>query len=189
MDVPDSRVQWGRFSRMRVRLDVSKRLVHGKKIIVEGGECQWVNFKYKRLPNFYYRCGLLSHALKDCPENNDYNNQIENMELQYRAWMRGEIIRRNLQEPTKLGMGKGDVTRTRQCTTGVELERRTKPIRMSIALARVGGAHKSRVTSMEHSPLTKPKAKGGLRIRSQTSCMKKEGSMGWWENKWGSRQN
>ena len=122
MDVPDSRVQWGRFLRVRVRLDVSKRLVHGKKIIVEGGECQWVNFKYKRLPNFYYRCGLLSHALKDCPENNDYNNQIENMELQYRAWMRGEIIRRNLQEPTKLGMEKRDVTRTRQCTTGVELE-------------------------------------------------------------------
>ena len=75
MDVPDSRVQWGRFLRVRVRLDVSKRLVHGKNTTVEGGKYQWVNFKYKRLPNFYYRCGLLSHALKDCLENNDYNNQ------------------------------------------------------------------------------------------------------------------
>ena len=99
---------------------MSKRLVRGKKITVEGGECQWVNFKYKRLPNFYYRCGLLSHALKDCPENNDYNNQIENMELQYRAWMRGDIIRRNLQELTKFGMGRGDGIGTRLWTTGVE---------------------------------------------------------------------
>ena len=59
---------------MKVHLDVTKRLVRGKKITIEGGECKWVNFKNERLPNFCYRCGLLSHALKDCPENKDCNN-------------------------------------------------------------------------------------------------------------------
>lgn len=68
---------------MRVRLDVTKRLVRGKKITVERGECKWVHFKYERLPNFCYRCGLLSHALKDCPDSGDCNEQIENMELQW----------------------------------------------------------------------------------------------------------
>ena len=34
VDVPDSGVQWGRCLRVRVRLDMSKRLVRGKKITV-----------------------------------------------------------------------------------------------------------------------------------------------------------
>lgn len=41
-----------------------KQLVRGKKITIEGDECKRVNFKYERLPNFCYRCGLLNHALK-----------------------------------------------------------------------------------------------------------------------------
>ena len=40
--------------RVRVRLDVTKRLVRGKKITVEEGDSRWVNFKYERLPNFCY---------------------------------------------------------------------------------------------------------------------------------------
>jgi len=120
VDVPDSGVQWGRCLRVRVRLDMSKRLVRGKKITVEGRECKWVNFNYEKLSNFCYRCGLLCHALKDYPVNGDGNKWIENMELQYGAWMRGDIIRRNLQELTKFGMGRGDGTGTRLWTTGVE---------------------------------------------------------------------
>lgn len=78
---------------MRVRLDVTKKLVRGKKITVGGEESRWVNFKYERLPNFCYRCGLLSHALKDCPNQDECTNQNENEDLQYEAWMRGERIR------------------------------------------------------------------------------------------------
>ncbi|KAK7827709.1 hypothetical protein CFP56_030881 [Quercus suber] len=63
--------------RVKVRLDVTKRLVRGKKITVEGGESRWVNFKYERLPNFCYRCGLLNHALKDCLENDAENKSTE----------------------------------------------------------------------------------------------------------------
>nr|POF05321.1 uncharacterized protein CFP56_37629 [Quercus suber] len=107
VDVSDVEVQWGRCLSIRVRLDVTKKLVQGKKITVEGGECKWVNLKCKRLPNFCYWCGLLSHALKDCPENVSCNNQIENMELQDRAWLRGEIIRRNVQEQAKYVLGRG----------------------------------------------------------------------------------
>ena len=93
VDVQDLGVQWGRCLRVRVRLDVTKKLVRGKKITVGGGESRWVNFKYERLPNFCYRCGLLSHALKDCPNQDECTNQNENEDLQYEAWMRGERIR------------------------------------------------------------------------------------------------
>lgn len=132
-----------------MRLDVTKRLVLGKKITVEGGECRWVNFKYERLPTFCYQCGLLSHALKDCPKNGDCNNRIESEELQYRAWMRGEIIRRYMQELTKSGMEKGAETGTSQWNSGIESERRLVPIRMHEASKGAGGAHESRLSSIE----------------------------------------
>ena len=38
MNVSESGVQWARCLRVRVRIDVTKRLVRGKKITVEGGE-------------------------------------------------------------------------------------------------------------------------------------------------------
>ena len=28
----------------------------------------WVSFKYERLPNFFYRCGLLTHSDTDCED-------------------------------------------------------------------------------------------------------------------------
>ena len=62
-------------------MDVTKRLVWGKKITVGGGESRWVNFKYERLPNFCYQCGLLSHTLKDCPNQDKNTNQVENDDL------------------------------------------------------------------------------------------------------------
>ena len=69
VNVPDSGVIWGKRLRVRVRIDVTNRLIWGKKISIEGGEARWVQFKYERLPNFCYRCGLLSHALKDYLES------------------------------------------------------------------------------------------------------------------------
>ena len=85
VDVSESRVQWGRCLHVQVRIDVTKRLVCGKKITIEEREGRWVQFKYERLPNFCYRCGLLSHALKDCLEFGKCNTLGENEELQYRA--------------------------------------------------------------------------------------------------------
>lgn len=49
--------------------------MRGKKLTIEDGESRWINFKYERLPNFYYRCGMLNHALKECPEKAVDNNQ------------------------------------------------------------------------------------------------------------------
>ena len=68
VDVTKTGVQWGKCLSLRVKIDVTERLVRGKKISSEGGEPKWVNFRYERLPNFCYRCGLLSHSLKECSE-------------------------------------------------------------------------------------------------------------------------
>ena len=110
--------------RVRVHLDVNKRLVRGKKITVEGGEGKWVNFKYERLPNFCYRCGLLNHTFKDCPENGEERSRTEDEELQYGAWLRGDIIRRALQDHNRASFGREASPDTSQWNDGVETERR-----------------------------------------------------------------
>ena len=46
-------VHWGKSLRVRVKIDIHKKLVRGKKIVIEGGEQRWIAFKYERLPNFF----------------------------------------------------------------------------------------------------------------------------------------
>ena len=90
VDVLETGVQWAKCLWVRVWIDVIKRLVWGKKITIEG-QSRWVNSKYERLPNFCYKCGLLSHALKDYSEGLENNNQVKVECMQYGAWLRGEL--------------------------------------------------------------------------------------------------
>ncbi|KAK7844675.1 uncharacterized protein CFP56_010616 [Quercus suber] len=112
VDVPDSGVQWSKFLRVRVRMDVTKKLIRGKKINIEGGESKWVFFKFERLPNFYYGCGLLNHAIKDCPEGWAEKSKLEESNKQYGAWLRGDPWRKNGWDLAQGGSGKGFVARS-----------------------------------------------------------------------------
>lgn len=93
--------------------------MRGKRVTIEEGESRWINFRYERLPNFCYSCGMLSHGIKECPEGtaNAYQNAEE---FQYGAWMRGEPIRRGNKESNSPGMERGPegggATRTRSET-------------------------------------------------------------------------
>lgn len=83
IDVPEKGVHWGKFLRVRICLDATKKLIRGKKVSIEGGESRWVFFKYERLPNFYYQCGMLDHGEKDCPENKEGENHGDKGWKQY----------------------------------------------------------------------------------------------------------
>ena len=54
VDVVENGVQWGKCLRVRVMVDVTRRLIRGKRITIKGVEGRWVQFKYERLPNFCY---------------------------------------------------------------------------------------------------------------------------------------
>ena len=161
IDVQESGVQWGTCLRVKVRLDVTKRLIRGKKITVEGGESRWVNFKYERLPNFCYRCGLLNHALKECPENGAEKKNTEGEMLQYGTWMRGDFMRRYAQEQNKMGMDRGANTDMRRWGGGVEPEKRKMNLSANKISVGVGEAQDSRQPASEEIPLTQLKAHVG----------------------------
>lgn len=94
VDVADTGVQWGKCLRVRVEIDVTRKLIRGRKINFEEREARWEHFKYERLPNFCYRCGLLEHDLKDCSKSEGNDKVEERGDLQYGAWLRRDPIRR-----------------------------------------------------------------------------------------------
>lgn len=54
------------YMRIRVMLDVTKPLKRQKKIKKPGGESSYIRFKYERLGNFCYFCGMLGHIEDYC---------------------------------------------------------------------------------------------------------------------------
>lgn len=85
IDVPEKGVQWGKFLRVRIHFDATKKLVRGKRVTIEGGESKWIFFKYEQLPNFYYQCGMLNHGENDCLEKTSTGNRDREDCMQYGA--------------------------------------------------------------------------------------------------------
>ena len=56
----------GNFLRVRVGINVTRPLSRGRKVLL-GNDCEvWVTFKYEKMPNFCYWCGMVSHDAKEC---------------------------------------------------------------------------------------------------------------------------
>ena len=56
----------GDFLHVHVEIDVSKPLCRGRRVALDENEEIWISFKYEKLSNFCYWCGLISHDGKDC---------------------------------------------------------------------------------------------------------------------------
>ncbi|KAL2895154.1 hypothetical protein RDABS01_011063 [Bienertia sinuspersici] len=76
-----------KFMRFRVDLDISKPLMRGMKILV-GGAQKWVDFKYEKLPEFCYLCGLFGHSARDCGL---YDEEIPESLHPYGSWLRASL--------------------------------------------------------------------------------------------------
>ncbi|KAL2894912.1 hypothetical protein RDABS01_010821 [Bienertia sinuspersici] len=72
-----------RFMRYRVDLDISKQLMKGMKIQV-GKVQKWVDFKYEKLPEICYPCGLFGHSAKDYGL---YDEEIPESMYPYGTWL------------------------------------------------------------------------------------------------------
>ena len=85
-DAPDS--DGGSFIRVRVLVDISLPLCKGRLIALEDSREHWVSFKYERLPNLCYWCGLLTHGDKDCNKWIDSEGSLQQKDQQFGPWLR-----------------------------------------------------------------------------------------------------
>ena len=83
-----SKLVGGDFLHVQVEIDVSKPLCRGWQIALDDNEEVWVSFKYEKLPNFCYWCGLISHDGKDCEVWLAKENLEKTEPHEYGLWLR-----------------------------------------------------------------------------------------------------
>ncbi|XP_021757128.1 uncharacterized protein LOC110722170 [Chenopodium quinoa] len=80
IQVESDELGWDTSRRVRVMVDVTKHLRRIQKIKNKQGIITYVQFKYERLATFCFKCGVLGHTEKDCP------NVDEDEELDEKLW-------------------------------------------------------------------------------------------------------
>lgn len=85
---------WGPFLRVRVSVDITKPLLPSS-LINPSRKPLWVAFKYERLPNFCFRCGIIKHSNSRCP-NSAFNSKLhEKGQSQYGIWLSASNLKGN----------------------------------------------------------------------------------------------
>ncbi|CAI9786901.1 unnamed protein product [Fraxinus pennsylvanica] len=87
VDTDSSGVYLGAFLPFKVLLDISKPMTRGC-LIKLGRDQYWIAFKYERLANFCYHCGLVFHSSGRCVQKDQGAAIGEGIEQQFGPWLR-----------------------------------------------------------------------------------------------------
>jgi hypothetical protein len=71
VDVFKDGLAWGRFLRVKVSLLIDKPLKRGTMLNIPNKGRSRVFFRYENLPDFCYKCGILSHFTEDCESESE----------------------------------------------------------------------------------------------------------------------
>lgn len=74
----------GEFQKFRIELDTSNPITPGFFLERQGRKPVWVQFKYGKLPPYYYNCGRMSHDLKFCQFKQESDSSL------FGKWLRAE---------------------------------------------------------------------------------------------------
>lgn len=83
----------GKYLRVRLIIDISKPLGRGRVVCMGGTKKRWVDFRYERLPIFYYWCGIVDHDDKDYLLWIDSKESLEMEEQQFGPWLHADSKR------------------------------------------------------------------------------------------------
>ncbi|KAI7990869.1 Uncharacterized protein LOK49_LG12G01876 [Camellia lanceoleosa] len=92
MDYAEDGVAWGKSLRIRVAININKPLRRGMKITLGQKDLMWVSFKYERLPNFCFACGILGHNQRECDLKLIGHSAPDGSHVQYGSWLRADTI-------------------------------------------------------------------------------------------------
>ncbi|KAJ9147920.1 hypothetical protein P3X46_030034 [Hevea brasiliensis] len=86
-------VSIGSCIRLRVEVDITKPMLEGFTNKRPDGSLERVRFRFERLPDLCYMCGLLDHQIQTC-SNISRVTSVENQgkRQEYGPWMRAEIF-------------------------------------------------------------------------------------------------
>lgn len=85
VDVDEGRMGWGESLRVKITIDLQKPLMKGRMLKIQGTS-MLIPFRYKRLPKFCFRCGVIKHGVTGCSERSEARKQ--NAPMEYGPWMR-----------------------------------------------------------------------------------------------------
>jgi hypothetical protein len=85
IDTDEEGVGWGEFLRARIKLDITKPLLRGRRLKIKGNPI-WVRFQYEQLPYFCFECGVIKHGRGGCPKRTI--SKVKTGEPEYGPWLR-----------------------------------------------------------------------------------------------------
>jgi hypothetical protein len=65
IEIDEEGVGWGRFLHAKIQMDLTKPLICGRRLKVQGVS-MWVDLQYERLPRFCFSCGVVKHGALGC---------------------------------------------------------------------------------------------------------------------------
>jgi hypothetical protein len=89
--VAEDDVGWGRYLRVRVKVELFQPLERGRSLIQRGQTC-WVKFKYEKLPIFCFQCGRILHEPKGCPAHVQKQKNHQSDSTDWGAWLRADDL-------------------------------------------------------------------------------------------------
>jgi hypothetical protein len=107
VDILDDEPGWGEYLKLKIRVDLKKPLARGRMLHVPGRSL-WIAFKYKKLPNFCYQCGVILHGIIGCRREGSHRNLVQEAEP-YGPWLRVMFpVRRGVRGEARPGRYRGE---------------------------------------------------------------------------------
>ena len=85
-----------------MNIDITKPLMRGKMIQIDDLKFSWVAFNYERLPIFGYRCGILDHQDRECPQLKKGCFSADEDGFQFGPWLRSMAPKGNWKKDTRI---------------------------------------------------------------------------------------
>ena len=87
VDVQGNGFSLGNHLKVRVTIDISQLLCRGRMVCMGPTQSLWVEFRYERIPIFYYWCVMVDHDERDCLRWVSSKETLRPEEKQFGPWL------------------------------------------------------------------------------------------------------